>query len=181
MPSDVVDLIMADHREVERLFDMLQKEPAKRPLVLPTVTALIIAHARAEETEVYPAARKEAGETDEVAHSQEEHAEAETILARLAEMAPDDSAYESTLQELIDAVKHHVEEEESSVLPGMRERLDDQRRHELAEAFVASRTEHLGDRPGEASKAELLQQAANAGVEGRTSMTREELKEKLQG
>jgi len=37
---------------------------------------------------VYPVARDEAGEADEVAHSQQEHAEAEPLLARLAETDP---------------------------------------------------------------------------------------------
>lgn len=65
---DVVEMIMADHREVERLFDILKNQPDQRAMVLPTVAALLIAHSRAEETEVYPVARTEAGETEEVAH-----------------------------------------------------------------------------------------------------------------
>ena len=68
MPQDVVDLILADHREVERLFDKMREDPESRPMLLPTVTTLLIAHSRAEESEVYPVARDEAGETDEVAH-----------------------------------------------------------------------------------------------------------------
>ena len=48
--------------------------------MLPVVTALLVAHSRAEEAEVYPAARDEAGEADEVEHSQAEHVEAEEIL-----------------------------------------------------------------------------------------------------
>lgn len=31
MPADVVDLVMQDHREVERLFDELKENPHKRP------------------------------------------------------------------------------------------------------------------------------------------------------
>jgi hypothetical protein len=34
------------------------------------------------------------------------------------------------------------------VLHGMQQRLSEARRSELAEAFVTTRTEHLGDRPG---------------------------------
>ena len=95
---DVVDMIMDDHREVERLFEALRTERAERPLVLPQLTALLIAHSRAEEAEVYPAARDEAGEADEVEHSQAEHVEAEEILTKLAGMDPDDADYEATLR-----------------------------------------------------------------------------------
>lgn len=149
--ADVVDLITADHQEVERLFEVLKNQPDQRPLVLPMVTALLIAHSRAEAAEVYPVARTEAGETDEVAHSQEEHAEAERLLAALNETDPQGSRFTSLLSELVDAVRHHVEEEESNVLPGMRDRLDETRLGQLAEAFIASRAGHLGDRPGRAT------------------------------
>lgn len=178
--ADVVDLIMADHREVERLFEVLKNEPDQRPLALPTVTALLIAHSRAEEAEVYPVARTEAGETDEVAHSQEEHAEAERLLAALNETDPRGSRFDSLLSELVHAVHHHVEEEESNVLPGMREQLDESRLGQLAEAFSTSRAEHLGDRPGAATREELIDQARNAGVAGASAMSKDELNRALE-
>lgn len=177
---DVVDLIMADHREVERLFDILKNKPEQRLLALPTVSALIIAHSRAEEAEVYPVARSEAGEQEEVAHSQHEHAEAEQLLEKLDATDPTTSDYGTLVEELIEAVSHHVEEEESNVLPGMRERLDDKRREELGNAFAKARAQHLGDRPGEAKREELATQAQNLGESGASSMSKEELRETVQ-
>jgi hemerythrin superfamily protein len=178
---DVVDLIMEDHREVERLFDRMKSDPGQRPMLVPVVTTLLIAHSRAEEAEVYPVARDEAGESDSVAHSQEEHAEAEELLERLAGLDHSSPEFDSTLQELMDAVLHHVEEEESKVLPGMRTRLDDSRRAELGEAFLAARAASMGEQPGEATRDELLQQAENAGISGASSMSKEELKQELRG
>jgi hemerythrin-like domain-containing protein len=177
---DVVDMIMDDHREVERLFDRLKNEPDSRALVLPAVTALLVAHSRAEESEVYPAARDEADEADEVEHSQAEHVEAEGILEELAGMEPGDTGFEAKLQELIDAVKHHVDEEESSVLPGLRQRLTTDRLAELGEAFARQRAEHLGDEPGEATRDELLVQAQNAGISGASTMSKAQLKRALE-
>lgn len=179
MDVDVVDLIMQDHREVERLFDEMKSSPDQRPLLLPTLTTLLTAHGRAEEAEVYPVARDEAGEAEEVAHSQEEHAQAEALLAQLAETDPQSSKFDDVLDELMEAVTHHVEEEESNVLPGMRERLDDDRRAELGEAFAASRAEHMGDRPGEATREELELQARNAGISGASTMSKDELAKEL--
>lgn len=134
MERDVVDLIEQDHREVERLFDEMRSNPEQRPLLLPTLTTLLTAHSRAEEAEVYPVARDEAGESEEVAHSQEEHAQAEALLTRLADTDPQSSTFDEVLDELVQAVTHHVEEEETNVLPGMRERLDDRRLAELGGA-----------------------------------------------
>jgi hemerythrin superfamily protein len=177
--ADVVELIKNDHREVERLFDLLQKDPATRGLNFPVVCALLIAHSRAEEAEVYPVAKDEAGETEEVSHSQGEHAEAEHMLEEMIAMDFESAEFDKALDELIKAVSHHVEEEESRVLPGMQQRLSAERRAELAEAFISARTEHLGDRPGQASRDELLQAAANAGLSGTSNSSKEELKQEL--
>ncbi|WP_309117082.1 hemerythrin domain-containing protein [Saccharothrix sp.] len=101
---DVVDLIMQDHREVERLFDELKNNPEKRPLLTPVLSAVLTAHSRAEEDSVYPVARDEAGEQEEIQHSQEEHVEAETLLAKLIATDPTSSEYEQVLDKLIDGV-----------------------------------------------------------------------------
>ena len=178
MPDDVVDMIMADHREVERLFALLENEPHQRARNLPVLTTLLIAHSRAEEAQVYPVARDEAG-ASEVAHSQEEHLEAEQILQRLLAADPAGTEFDRILAELVEAVSHHVEEEESSVLPAIRTRLDDSRRQELADVFGQSRAEHLGDLPGEATKDELLQMAENVELTGVSSMSKQQLDQKL--
>ncbi|MFE6613503.1 hemerythrin domain-containing protein [Amycolatopsis sp. NPDC057786] len=175
MAGDVVDLIMQDHREVERLFGELERHPEKRPLLVPVLSALLTAHSRAEEAEVYPAAKGEADEADEVAHGQKEHAEAERLLVKLNGTEPESEEFDKVLSDLVEAVTHHVKEEESTVLPKMRRELDETRRRELGKAFVTSRASHLGDRPGEATKRELLTQARNAGVTGASKMDKDEI------
>lgn len=178
--ANVVDLITNDHREVERLFDVLKREPDKRALNLPVLASLLVAHSRAEEAEVYPVAAREAGAGDEVEHSQEEHAEAEQLLEQLQAADPNSSQFDRLLKKLTDAVTHHVEEEESEVLPAMRKGLPEQRLAELATAFAGARKEHLGDMAGEATRDELYQQAKNADLSGRSRMDKEQLKESLQ-
>jgi hemerythrin-like domain-containing protein len=180
MSADVVDLIMQDHREVERLFDELKDSPEKRPNLLPVLTTLLTAHSRAEEAEVYPVAAAEAGEKDEVSHSQQEHIEADQLLAKLASTDPASPAFEKVLQNLIDAVSHHVEEEETKVLPGMRSNLSDERRTQLGEAFVASRKKHLGEQPGDMTREQLAKQAQNADISGTSGLSKDELQKKVQ-
>ncbi|HEY9379219.1 MAG TPA: hemerythrin domain-containing protein [Jiangellaceae bacterium] len=179
MPDDVVDMIMADHREVERLFNLLETQPDQRTRNLPVLSALLIAHSRAEESEVYPVAKDEAGASEKVAHSQEEHVEAEQILERLKAADPTGTEFSRILSELVEAVSHHVEEEESSVLPTIRTALPESRRLELADAFAQSRAEHLGDEPGDATKDELLQMAENVDMSGASTMSKSELDQKL--
>ena len=180
MDSNVVDLIMNDHRELERIFDQLMNQPDKRPGLVPVMITLLTAHSRAEESEVYPAAA-EAGGSEDVEHSQKEHLEADQLAATVSETDFDSPDFPKALQELIDAVKHHVEEEESTVLPGMREHLDAARLDELGQAFLACRAEHLGDMPEDITKAQLEQQAANIDLAGASGMSKDELRATLEG
>jgi hemerythrin superfamily protein len=179
MPESVIDLIMNDHRQVEQLFDQLMNDPAARPNLLPVLTTLLVAHSRAEEAEVYPASREEAGLTEEVEHSQEEHLQADQLLKKLAATAPDAAEFETVLNELVEAVTHHVEEEEAKVLPGLQRGLDEQRLAQLGEAFLAAREEHLGDQPEDMRVIDLRQQAQNAGIEGTSGMTKQQLEQEL--
>lgn len=176
--GNVVDLIMNDHRELERLFDQLQNQPDTRATTLPVMISLLTAHSRAEEAEVYPAADEAGGDKD-VEHSQREHLECDQLAADLAATAVDAPDFEEKLTKLVDAVKHHVEEEESTVLPGMRDALPTERLDELGDAFLASREEHLGTMPADITKDELEQQAENADKDIPSDATKDEVQAEL--
>jgi len=179
MDSNVVDLIMNDHRELERIFDELMTKPETRPTLVPVMITLLTAHSRAEESEVYPAAA-DAGGSHDVEHSQKEHLEADQLAAKVADTDFDSPDFADVLQKLIDGVKHHVEEEESTVLPHMRENLDDARLEELGQAFLDARREHLGDMPDDITKDQLEQQAENVELSGASGMSKDELTSKLE-
>ena len=179
MTHDVVDVILQDHRELERLFDLLLTQPDTRPTLVPVMTALLTAHSRAEEAEVYPAAR-EAGAEEDVEHSQREHLEAEILAEKVAATDPASPEFEKLLKDLVDGVKHHVGEEEETVLPDMRKRLDDERRAQLGAAFLTAREKYLGEQPDDITKIQLEQQAANIGLSGASGMSKSALKKSLE-
>jgi hemerythrin superfamily protein len=176
---DVVDLIISDHRELQRMFDVLRDEPDKRATLAPVMSTLLFAHSRAEESEVYPEARGAGGEED-VEHSQKEHLVADQLAERLTGLDPESAEFGDVLQELVHAVTHHLEEEEETVLPHMRERMDGDRLQELGERFLAARSEHLGDQPDDLTKAQLEQQAANIDLAGATQKSKDALKSELE-
>jgi hemerythrin superfamily protein len=176
--NDVVDLIVQDHRELQRMFQELRSDPSKRQALSPIMSTLLFAHSRAEESEVYPRARA-AGGADDVEHSQEEHLQADQLAERLMSLDPDSGEFASALEELIDAVTHHLEEEEESVLPHMRERMTADELEDLGQRFLAARAEHLGDQPDDMTKGQLEQQARNIDLEGAASMSKSELKSEL--
>jgi hemerythrin superfamily protein len=177
--TDVVDLIVQDHRELQRMFDELRSDPSRRKTLVPVMSTLLFAHSRAEESEVYPRARAAGGEED-VEHSQEEHLEADRRAERLMALDPDSDDFGEALEELIEAVTHHLEEEEQSVLPHMRDRMSADELTDLGEKFLAARAEHLGDQPDDMTKAQLEQQADNIDLDGASSMSKDELASQLE-
>ena len=177
MTARVSDLIRADHREMRRLFAELTN-PLSRPLTAPVVLALLAAHSRAEESEVYPVIRSETEATAEVEHSQEEHVEADRIAARLAVMDMNDEAFPTTLQELVKAVTHHMEEEEETVLPAL-DALPVDRQDALGKAFAAVRAEYLCAGVSTLTREELQQQARNEGKSGTSGMSKRQLVSEL--
>ncbi len=178
MDVNVVDLIKNDHREFERLFEALRNQPDQRPTLAPQMLTLLTAHSRAEEQQVYPAAVA-AGISEDVEHSQKEHLAADQLAADLAGTEPGAAAFEAKLDKLIEAVTHHLEEEEESVLPAMQEQMSAEELSELGQAFLESRQKHLGDFPADITKDALEQQAINADVPGGSAMTKSELRSKL--
>ena len=124
---DVVDLLSADHREFEAIFQQLEalrgkadeaSVQRKRQLV-DEVTIGLAKHSVAEETQVYPRVEKQV-DKEEAKHSKEEHAEAEKTMKRLERMKADDPGFDSAVLQLITEIRHHVEHEESRMFTELR-------------------------------------------------------------
>jgi hemerythrin superfamily protein len=145
MATDAVTLIMNDHRLLESLFQRLQAGEGDRQALLAEVEARLTAHSRAEEREVYPAIKKtDAVEADEVDEAYHEHEEAMQLLTQAKERM-DAPEFEAAFTEFVDAVTHHVEEEETDVLPALEEAVDAKTLDRLGEAFERVRAEELSN------------------------------------
>jgi hemerythrin superfamily protein len=138
MASDAVTLIMNDHRLMEQLFDRLRAGSGDRQLLLDEIAARLTAHSHAEEQRVYPLLP-----TAEAHHGADEHHEAERMLHDLQRMGPQDDAFDDRLDDFIATVGHHVEEEETTVLPALRDAVDADRLIEIGAAFEEVRLEEL--------------------------------------
>jgi hemerythrin superfamily protein len=147
MADDLITLVTTDHRELDRLFDMMQTDRSSRPLALPLAVAMLEAHSEAEEDRVYPAVASEAGEKEEAEHAAEEHHEAESLGKHLLEMDWESEEFDRALEQWIGAVRHHVEEEENEILPALREAVDSERLRELGLEFATRRARALAGQP----------------------------------
>ncbi|MEU6762712.1 hemerythrin domain-containing protein [Streptomyces sp. NPDC046853] len=144
--TDVVELILDDHRRMEELFRRMRSVEAERAEALREFAGLLIAHALAEERDVYPSLKRYRDiDNDEVEHGVEEHEEGNKALLALLEVedvGSDD--WDDKLEKLVEAVTHHTDEEERTILNGARENVAMERREELGTAFTEERAKQLG-------------------------------------
>jgi hemerythrin-like domain-containing protein len=165
---------MNDHRVLEGLFDELSSGDEDRAVLVAEVKARLRAHSQAEERHVYPVlAKVRPSESDDVHHGVEEHREAEDKLDAL-ESASD---FPSALKEFVESVRHHIEEEESDILPAIKDAMSFRKRDELGKRFESHRISEL-KRAGiedALTKEDLYIRAQRAGIAGRSNMSRGEL------
>ena len=145
--GDVVDLILDDHRRFEALLRELRDATSDRDAVRRTFATLHVAHAEAEEAEVYPTLRQDdAIDEDEAEHGKEEHAEGhQALLAVLEADQLEGQAFDDKVEELARLVNHHLTEEELTILNPAREEVDEDERKRLGAAFVKARNALIED------------------------------------
>jgi DNA phosphorothioation-dependent restriction protein DptG len=143
--QDVVELILQDHRRMEDLFRRMRSVEADRAGALAEFADLLIAHAQAEEAEVYPALKRYKDiDDEEVEHGEHEHDEGNEALLELLQVQEVGSEeWDEKLEELVQAVNHHADEEERTILNGARENVAMSRREELGAAFLEERERRL--------------------------------------
>jgi hemerythrin superfamily protein len=149
MAQDAVSLIKSDHRRVEGLFREFEQageraHKTKRRLV-DQIREELEVHATIEEESFYPAleakARKDGKEL--VKEAVEEHHLVRVTLDELAGLDPEDDAFDAKVQVLMENVRHHVEEEETEMLPEAEELLGKEELARLGEE-MAARKQQLG-------------------------------------
>ena len=149
MAQDAVELIKSDHRTVEKLFREFEEAgdrayKTKQELVGQIVEELEV-HATIEEETYYPAveakARKDGKEL--IAEAVEEHHVVKILLGELRSMSSEDEAFDAKVTVLMENVRHHVEEEESELLPQSEKILDGDELTRLGEE-MAARKRQLG-------------------------------------
>jgi hemerythrin superfamily protein len=149
MAQDAVELLKSDHRKVEQLFREFEEAgdrayKTKQELVGQIVEELEV-HATIEEEIYYPAveakARKDGKEL--IAEAVEEHHVVKVLLGELGSMSSEDEAFDAKVTVLMENVRHHVEEEESELLPQSEKILGTDELTRLGEQ-MAARKQQLG-------------------------------------
>ncbi|WP_309091140.1 hemerythrin domain-containing protein [Phenylobacterium sp.] len=126
MAGDWVDALKAEHRLVEKTFQMLlatsKDEPMKRQMLLTKIAYALTKHAIEEENVIYPALM-ENGREDQARHLVEDHGDVKTFIYELRRMPTEDPRWIDTAREFFTDLQEHVREEEEDIFPTFREAL----------------------------------------------------------
>jgi len=147
---DVLDLIKRDHAEVKSLFDQFQAlgqgNEAQRAGVAKKILEQLPAHDHSEEAAVYSPTRdrvEDKSDRAKVAEAFEEHQAASKLVKELKSLSQSDKKFTATMNELIAAVRKHIEDEEGKVHPLVRECFDDAERERMGKQFEEGKQREL--------------------------------------
>jgi hemerythrin superfamily protein len=141
----IVDMLKEDHEKVNRFFEEYEEADARRKQeIAKTAIQELEVHAALEEKLIYPTIR-EAIDADELMNEAiEEHHVVHLLIRELKKLKPGDEKFDAKFSVLGEMVKHHIEEEETEMLPQAEE--SDIDWDELT-AQVMKRKEQLMARP----------------------------------
>jgi hypothetical protein len=111
---DAIQLLKADHRQVEEWFEEFEKTKAdrkKETLAHKICTALTV-HTQIEEEIFYPAFLEATGDEDMNDEAYVEHQGAKNLIAEIEAGKPGDDKWDAKVHVLSEMIKHHVHEEE---------------------------------------------------------------------
>lgn len=139
---NAVELLKSQHREVESLFDAIEKAEkasAKAELFEQLANKLAV-HAAIEEHQFYPTVKASQTE-DLLKESVEEHLAVKRLLADLMAIEADDDSFDAKIKVLKETVAHHVEEEEDELFPEVEKIIDKERLEALGQEMSAEQAE----------------------------------------
>ncbi|MFJ8727827.1 hemerythrin domain-containing protein [Streptomyces sp. NPDC004166] len=135
--GNVIEELTADHREVEEIFGRIQSttdQGQKLRDVVDEVTIELVRHAVAEEQYLYPAVREHVEGGDGIADKEiRDHSRIEKLLKQLEKTKADSPEMSPLLQQLMEEVAEHVEDEENNLFPMLRQACSSQMLGDLGE------------------------------------------------
>jgi hemerythrin superfamily protein len=137
--NDPMRILKADHREVEKLLDKLadSEEGAAREKMVEELVTKLSAHMEAEESIVYPPVKTNVGAEDEE-EAEVEHGLAREGLEKVQQMV-EMPGFGAVVEMLKGGITHHVEEEETQLLPELKESLERDEWLAIGDALVEAK------------------------------------------
>jgi hemerythrin superfamily protein len=141
---DAITLLKQDHKTVNSLFRKFEGAGDRAVVTKSELATRIVrelsVHAAIEEQVFYPAVRREVKDaTSTVLEGLEEHHVVKWLCSEIDALTPEDERFDAKMSVLMEMVRHHVSEEESTLFPEVRNALSRTRLLELGEELAKAK------------------------------------------
>lgn len=156
--TDIVTLILEDHRALKRLIKILKNselEFDQRQVAFDDFAPILVSHAKPEEETLYTYMKSNDELREAAFEGEVEHNIADQLIEEIKRTV-DSEMWSARVKVLAELVEHHIEEEESDFLPDFKKNSPAIEREQLGELFLQMKTELL-EKGGEDSPHESAQ------------------------
>jgi hypothetical protein len=144
--SALIDLHVDAERSFAR-YDAAEGSQRGRFQAVRAIANSLAVHDAVEQELVYPALRERTGRQDGRIDREVEHAHLfDLLLSELGRMLPSEPRYDAKVGTLLELFRQHVRDQETTLLPELRRRLDDDERERLG-AKMTGRASRLREGP----------------------------------
>jgi hemerythrin-like domain-containing protein len=128
---DAAEMLRQDHQKVKDLFrkysELGEGALKSKERLAEQIMRELEVHTRLEEEIFYPRARQARQDLEDVvAEGFEEHHVADLLMEEIRGLQPSDETFDAKMKVLCENIQHHIEEEETELLPEAERALRDQ-------------------------------------------------------
>jgi hemerythrin-like domain-containing protein len=164
---DAAQMIRQDHRRVKdlfRQFEQARDSRSKKRIVENAIRELEI-HTKLEEEIFYPAVRGQGDAEGMIEDAEQEHHVVDLLIEELRGMDADDDEFDAKFTVMAENVKHHIDEEETEMLPKAAEE-GFERLERLGEEMARRKQELLAEMDAPQRRARRATAASRARASG---------------
>ncbi|HET9236672.1 MAG TPA: hemerythrin domain-containing protein [Oligoflexus sp.] len=154
---NALELLIAQHREVDALFAAYEEAGEKafrtKEKIYEKIAEKLRLHAELEEKHFYPSAERL--DAALVREAEEEHQVLKEMLAKIDELAAEDSTFDAKVTVLKELIEHHVREEERELFPECKSKMPEEKLKEIGaimHAETLQKDSSLQEKKSQASK-----------------------------
>lgn len=136
--GNIIDLILTDHKPIKECLKILKKVDAdvgERLVTFDKFAHLLITHAKAEEQSLYAVMQESREFKLEGLEGETEHSIAEQLINEIFATNSQDE-WSAKVKVLAELVEHHLEEEETELLPHFKKKTDIKKCEEMGEEYL---------------------------------------------
>lgn len=143
MSTDAIVLLKSDHKDIEKLFAEFEKGTttrARKKTIVSKALELLTIHTYIENEIMYPEVRELVPDLEsDILESYEEHHVVDLLAVEMMALDPASERFDPKFTVLMEAVRHHVEEEETDWFPQVRKALGRKQLQEMGARMIEAK------------------------------------------